>query len=36
MLYSIVLEKDALVAANVKFFGGASQWNVIFSREIYD
>ena len=36
MLYSIAREKDASVAANVKFLGGAPQWNVIFSREVHD
>jgi hypothetical protein len=35
-LCSIAREKDALVAANVEFLGGASQWNVIFSREVHD
>jgi hypothetical protein len=32
MLYSIAREKDASVAANVEFLGGAFQWNVIFGR----
>jgi hypothetical protein len=36
VLYSIVREKDASVAANVEFLGGVPQWNVIFSREIHD
>jgi hypothetical protein len=36
VLYSIAREKDASVAANVEFIGGAPQWNVIFSREIHD
>jgi hypothetical protein len=36
VLYSIALEKDASVAANVDFLGGAPQWNVIFSREVHD
>jgi hypothetical protein len=35
-LYSIAREKDASVAANVDFLGGAPQWNVIFSREVHD
>ena len=36
VLYSIAREKDASVAANVEFLGGAPQWNVIFSREVHD
>jgi hypothetical protein len=36
VLYSIAREKDASVAANVDFLGGALQWNVIFSREVHD
>ena len=36
VLYSIAHEKDASVAANVDFLGGAPQWNVIFSREVHD
>jgi hypothetical protein len=36
VLYSIARDKDASVAANVEFLGGAFQWNVIFGREIQD
>jgi hypothetical protein len=36
VLYSIARDKDASVAANVEFLGGAFQWNVIFGREIHD
>jgi hypothetical protein len=36
VLSSIAREKDASVAANVEFLGGAFQWNVIFGREIHD
>jgi hypothetical protein len=36
ILYSIAREKDASVAANVDFLGGAPQWNVIFSRKVHD
>jgi hypothetical protein len=36
VLYSIAREKDASVAANVDFLGGAPQWNIIFSKEVHD
>jgi hypothetical protein len=36
VLYIIAREMDASVAANVEFLGGASQWNVIFSKEVND
>jgi hypothetical protein len=36
VLYNIAREKDASVATNVEFLGGAFQWNVIFGREIHD
>ena len=36
VLYNIALEKDASVAANVKFLGEAPQWNVIFTKEVHD
>ena len=36
VLYGIVCEKNASVAANLEMLGGSNQWNVSFTREAHD